>query len=103
MLQPHMQANTSVYFAALSLSDFRRRCTDKETCALQNGPPQSRTMVICGRETGRAWHDRHQGRGNVTGLAIELRDVRKQFGATRTLEGVDLQVPQGAVFGFLGP
>jgi ABC-2 type transport system ATP-binding protein len=35
--------------------------------------------------------------------AIELDDVHKSFGDVRALQGVDLEVEEGEVFGFLGP
>ncbi len=35
--------------------------------------------------------------------AIELRDLRKQFGHVVALDGVDLAVSTGSVFGYLGP
>ncbi|WP_135303687.1 ABC transporter ATP-binding protein [Haloarcula amylovorans] len=35
--------------------------------------------------------------------AIELNDVRKEFGDVVALQGVDLTVEEGEVFGFLGP
>lgn len=35
--------------------------------------------------------------------AIEVRGVRKKFGRTEVLRGVDLEVPRNSVFGFLGP
>jgi len=35
--------------------------------------------------------------------AVELRGLTKVYGTVRALDGVDLAVPQGAVFGFLGP
>jgi ABC-2 type transport system ATP-binding protein len=34
---------------------------------------------------------------------IETRDLRKTFGSTTALDGLDLVVPQGQVHGFLGP
>ena len=34
---------------------------------------------------------------------IETHDLRKTFGATTALDGLDLVVPQGQVHGFLGP
>jgi len=39
----------------------------------------------------------------VTELAIRVRDLRKVFGATVAVRGVDLDVPAGAVMGLLGP
>ncbi|NHN43529.1 ABC transporter ATP-binding protein [Halorubellus sp. JP-L1] len=35
--------------------------------------------------------------------AIELRDVTKRFGSVTALDGLDLTVEEGEVFGFLGP
>ena len=35
--------------------------------------------------------------------AIELSDIHKSFGDVRALRGVDLEVEEGEVFGFLGP
>lgn len=39
----------------------------------------------------------------LEGLAIEVRGLVRQFGAVRALDGVDLSIPRGAVFGLLGP
>jgi ABC-2 type transport system ATP-binding protein len=36
-------------------------------------------------------------------LAIEAAGLVKSFGATRAVDGVDLAVPRGAVYGVLGP
>jgi len=38
-----------------------------------------------------------------TAPAVELRGVVKSFGDRRALDGLDLTVPAGSVFGFLGP
>jgi ABC-2 type transport system ATP-binding protein len=35
--------------------------------------------------------------------AIEIRGLKKAYGNVRALDGVDLTVPVGSVFGFLGP
>src|SRR3954469_22134751 len=44
------------------------------------------------------------GRSAMTStLAIEANGLVKSFGATRAVDGVDLAVPQGAVYGVLGP
>src|SRR3954447_3820695 len=42
----------------------------------------------------------------VTGtptLALETRDLRKRYGHQVALDGLDLTVPSGTVYGFLGP
>ena len=41
--------------------------------------------------------------GTSTELAIETRGLTKRFGTHAAVDGVDLAVPAGAVFGFLGP
>ncbi|MFC6705639.1 ABC transporter ATP-binding protein [Flexivirga alba] len=35
--------------------------------------------------------------------AVETRDLAKVFGSQRAVDGIDLQVPTGSVYGFLGP
>ncbi|CAN5636488.1 ABC transporter ATP-binding protein [soil metagenome] len=35
--------------------------------------------------------------------AISLRDLRKEFGSVVAVDGIDLSVAQGSVYGFLGP
>ena len=42
-------------------------------------------------------------RDPATGLAIEASGLVKTFGSTRALDGVDLTVPAGTVYGLLGP
>jgi ABC-2 type transport system ATP-binding protein len=39
----------------------------------------------------------------TTGLAIEAAGLTKSFGETRALDGIDLRVPAGTVYGVLGP
>ena len=36
-------------------------------------------------------------------LAIEATGLEKAFGETRAVAGVDLAVPEGAIYGVLGP
>ena len=36
-------------------------------------------------------------------FACETRALRKHFGATRAVDGLDLRVPRGMLYGFLGP
>ncbi|MET1086404.1 MAG: ABC transporter ATP-binding protein [Arthrobacter sp.] len=45
-----------------------------------------------------------RGPGSWTyGLSIETQGLTKRFGQQVAVDGLDLAVPQGAVFGFLGP
>ena len=39
----------------------------------------------------------------MMGTLLEAEGLRKRFGATQALDGVDLTVPQGAIIGLLGP
>ncbi|NJP32078.1 ATP-binding cassette domain-containing protein [Micromonospora thermarum] len=39
----------------------------------------------------------------TTGPAVEAEGLRKAFGSTRALDGLDLRVPAGTVYGLLGP
>jgi ABC-2 type transport system ATP-binding protein len=41
--------------------------------------------------------------GPATGLAIRVRDLRKQYGATKAVDGISFEVRAGEVFGLLGP
>jgi len=38
-----------------------------------------------------------------TGPAVRVRGLRKTFGSFTAVDGIDLDVPRGQVFGFLGP
>lgn len=40
---------------------------------------------------------------NETGFAIEARGLSKHFGDLRAVQGLDLDVPRGEIYGFLGP
>jgi ABC-2 type transport system ATP-binding protein len=39
---------------------------------------------------------------NSHSLAIETRGLGKRFGERAALDGIDLEVPRGTAFGFLG-
>ncbi|MEV1145783.1 ATP-binding cassette domain-containing protein [Micromonospora sp. NPDC049799] len=39
----------------------------------------------------------------TTGLAVEAEGLTRAFGKTRALDGIDLRVPAGTVYGLLGP
>jgi ABC-2 type transport system ATP-binding protein len=39
----------------------------------------------------------------VSGIAIEMRGLRKSYGNLEALRGVDLSIPEGQVFALLGP
>ena len=43
------------------------------------------------------------GPGHATDLAVETHGLTKRFGRQTAVDGVDLAVPRGSVFGFLGP
>lgn len=36
-------------------------------------------------------------------LAVEASGLVKTFGTTRAVDGIDLNIPTGSVYGFLGP
>ena len=40
---------------------------------------------------------------DVHDVAVRAEGLSKSFGKTRALEGIDLEVPRGMVFGLLGP
>jgi ABC-2 type transport system ATP-binding protein len=44
-----------------------------------------------------------QGFHNAGPAALKIRGLRKQFGSVVAVDGLDLSVPSGALFGFLGP
>ena len=39
---------------------------------------------------------------SVPDIVIETRGLTKQYGGVRALDGLDLQVPAGSIYGFLG-
>jgi ABC-2 type transport system ATP-binding protein len=44
------------------------------------------------------------GRGDASSTAaLDIRSLRKEFGAAVALDGISLAVPYGSIFGFLGP
>ncbi len=43
------------------------------------------------------------GAGPTSGQAIEARGLTKRFGSIVALDGLDLDVPRGSIFGLLGP
>ncbi|HEX8938586.1 MAG TPA: ABC transporter ATP-binding protein [Candidatus Limnocylindrales bacterium] len=44
-----------------------------------------------------------EGAGEMGGVAISTRGLAKRYGGVVALDGLDLDVPTGSVFGFLGP
>jgi ABC-2 type transport system ATP-binding protein len=36
-------------------------------------------------------------------LAIETTDLQKRYGETRAVDGINLSIPRGSVYGLLGP
>jgi len=45
----------------------------------------------------------HSEPGRSQGLAIDVRGLTKRFGRKTAVNGIDIQVPDGEVWGFLGP
>ena len=39
----------------------------------------------------------------TAGLALATRGLRKNYGSRHALDGLNLSVPMGVVYGFLGP
>src|SRR5207248_3888616 len=61
---------------------------------------------VPGNGPGEAGHVSGYGRPTMVAAsvpAVHVEGVVKQFGATRALAGVDLDVAEGTVFGLLGP
>lgn len=56
-----------------------------------------------GRRRRRAQPPPSPATAGGTALAVEARGVRKSFGDQVVLDGIDLEVPEGAVFALLGP
>ncbi len=56
-----------------------------------------------GRGLGEAAVADNLGSGPTPGLAIEARGLVKRFEGTLAVDGVDLAVPEGAIYGVLGP
>src|SRR5690606_31367013 len=56
-----------------------------------------------GRGLGEAAVADNLGKGPTPGLAIEARGLVKRFDGTLAVDGVDLAVPEGAIYGVLGP
>ena len=52
---------------------------------------------------GQAPESRNNGRERERPLAIEARGLVKRFDGTIAVDGVDLAVPEGAIYGILGP
>jgi ABC-2 type transport system ATP-binding protein len=52
---------------------------------------------------GQAPYSRNDSRAAVGPLAIEARGLVKRFDGTLAVDGVDLAVPEGAIYGILGP
>src|SRR3954451_5637755 len=92
-----------------------RRGTDSIHPAGLGGPGRNRAARLIrgelseGDSTVQAWFqvsdDSQLGDGMAAAstLAIEAQGLVKVFGRTRAVDGVDLAVPSGAVYGVLGP
>jgi daunorubicin/doxorubicin transport system ATP-binding protein len=48
-------------------------------------------------------HDQNGSRMTGSDLAVEATGLKKSFGTTRAVDGLDLTIPAGSIYGFLGP
>lgn len=39
----------------------------------------------------------------MSNLAVQIKDLNKNYGSTQALNGLDLEIPEGSFFGLLGP
>src|SRR5690606_32928394 len=69
----------------------RHACSASDQCGSLSKPPAPERRPI-------RFH-----RGLPMTPAIETRALVKQFGKLRAVDGIDLVVPRGSVFGLLGP
>src|SRR5207248_9607661 len=81
----------------------RRRRSRPARCRRATGTGR---RAACPARTGRPPRNRRAAgsRGaRVTGEAVRCVGVRYRFGDTLAVDGIDLDVPAGMVFGLLGP
>ena len=41
--------------------------------------------------------------GRTASMAVETRGLARHFGSLKAVDGIDLAVPAGSTYGFLGP
>src|SRR5688500_14034499 len=71
--------------------------TASSACIAMEWQPRHHSAARGGSDSNHS--DRHRMMGN----AIETSGLTKSFGETRALDGVDLQIRTGSVYGLLGP
>ncbi|HEV2859906.1 MAG TPA: ABC transporter ATP-binding protein, partial [Pyrinomonadaceae bacterium] len=52
---------------------------------------------------GLAFDERRELEGEARPVAVEVRALRKSYGALEAVKGVDLQIEAGEIFGLIGP
>lgn len=84
------------------MPDIERRTSrdaGRDDWAHRGGSVRGRAAGHGGRTSGRA----ADGRGMRSTPAIEVRGLTRRFGPVTAVDGVDLVVPRGQIYGFLGP
>jgi ABC-2 type transport system ATP-binding protein len=81
-----------------------------QTVEIISGTEASAQMgMVVGNRTGEShWagvipYDREAGRMNGETIAIEIRELTKQYGSFKAVDSLNLDVAKGRIFGFLGP
>ncbi|WP_129113720.1 ATP-binding cassette domain-containing protein [Halegenticoccus tardaugens] len=69
----------------------------RQTSIEANGEYPSSSLLSAGRDRT------FETSTDELDLAIETNDIKKSFGDTRAVDGVDLRIPRGTVYGLLGP
>src|SRR5579875_119828 len=77
---------------------------------LERWPSKQRGAALSSREGRAAYRNEraaHRGPastdGAISSYAIETRGLTKVFGSQRAVDAIDMRVPTGSVYGFLGP
>jgi len=81
-------------------ADLEKSSNPTETASIEaNGefPSFSSSSLSADRDRTREESDEELD------LAIETKGLEKSFGETRAVDGVDLRIPRGSVYGLLGP
>ena len=67
------------------------------------GGPQTPSPATASAATPGTGSSTGSGTASGTGVALRIRGLRKQFGQTVAVAGIDLDVPRGSFYGLVGP